>query len=91
MSIFFAFAIAMITGIFYFAGLWLTVKQVTKISKPYLWLIISFLVRLIIILIVFYFLLRANTFNIFPCLIGFLLIRFISIKIVSQKSILIDQ
>lgn len=85
LSLFFAFIIGIITGIFYFGGLWLTVKKVTKVTKPYLLLIISFFLRLIIILLIFYFVFKQNILNILPCLIGFFLVRFISLNIVSQK------
>ncbi len=85
LSLFLAFIIGITTGIFYFAGLWLTVKRVTKITKPYLLLILSFFIRLSIILPIFYVVFKDNSLNILPCVGGFFLVRFISLNIVSQK------
>jgi F1F0 ATPase subunit 2 len=85
LSLLFAFIIGVITSLFYFGGLWLTVKKVTQVNKPYLLLIGSFFIRSIVILPIFYFVFKESYLNLIPCLAGFLLIRFFLLNKISQK------
>lgn len=78
------FMAGLLLGVFYFGGLWLTIKKVYQVKRPWLWLFLSFLGRLIVCLILFYVLIRYNWVYLLPCLFGFLIVRFVSVQIVKQ-------
>lgn len=67
----------MISGCYFF-GLWLTVKKVVTLRRPYLGLFISFFVRLVLCLGAFYLFVQPVWFEILPAMVGFLVMRFFS-------------
>jgi F1F0 ATPase subunit 2 len=80
----FGLSIAMVfglgLGLFYFAGLWLTVRAVSKVTQPMLLTLGSFLGRTVITLVGFYFLIGAGWQQLVAGLAGFLLARTILVK-----------
>lgn len=62
-------------GIVFFGGLWLTVKKVVTSKRPSLWLIGSFLVRVSITLVGFYYLSQGSLKNLLISVLGFIIAR----------------
>ena len=74
LSLLIAFILGLGLGGIYFGGLWLTLKQLPQFSAPWRLLIASFLTRLAIILIGFYWIIKIG-FNrqiMLPLLLSFL-------------------
>ena len=67
-------------GLFYFGGLWITVQQIPRTQQPFPLIIVSFLLRLSIVVVGCYFLIEtfAHQLVVIPLLIyfgGFLIAR----------------
>lgn len=67
-------------GLFYFGGLWLTVRQLPKKQHPLLWMFASFILRLSILLLLFYGIIRhqaglEEVLSIVFCFLGFIAMR----------------
>ncbi|MGW8161815.1 MAG: N-ATPase subunit AtpR [Desulfobulbales bacterium] len=65
-----------ILGLFYFGGLWFTVCRVQKIKRPQRFLLVSFLLRLSVLLPCFWLVLKHDLILFGITLLFFLLIRF---------------
>ena len=76
-----AFVAGMGLGTFYFGGLWLTVKRLPKVRRPALLSMCSFFGRLGIILFGFYLIMDGHWERMMVCMIGFLLMRGILIRV----------
>jgi F1F0 ATPase subunit 2 len=68
-------AAGMLTGAFYFGGLWWTVRRVIRSRSPGFLLAASFLVRSAIALTVFYVVMDKNWLRLVVCLVGLLIVR----------------
>jgi F1F0 ATPase subunit 2 len=66
-------------GIIFFGGLWFTVKKIVAAKMPALLVLGSFIVRVGIVLLGFYFVSSGNWQRLVICLIGFIAARFIVI------------
>ena len=64
-------------GIIFFGGLWWTVQKGTESKHPALWFTGSFLLRVGIVLLGFYFIGNRHWERMIVCLIGFILARII--------------
>ena len=64
-------------GVIFFGGLWFTVRKTVASTKPALWVFGSFLFRMSITLIGFYYISQGNFQRLIICLIGFVAARFI--------------
>ena len=83
-------------GLFFFVGLWFTVKQTMLSNKPHLWFILSFVLRITLLLMGFFFISKSGHWQHLACaLIGFVITRSIlirmlptpiALKTTSQKS-----
>ena len=69
------FSAGMALGLFYFAGLWWTVRKLPTMQSPALWTIVSFVVRSGIALAGLYLVMAGRWENLLACLAGFTLIR----------------
>lgn len=69
------FAAGLVLGILFFGGLWLTVKKVVTSKRPSLWLIGSFLIRVSITLVGFYYLSQGSWKNLLISVLGFIIAR----------------
>lgn len=69
------FLAGFVLGILFFGGLWLTVKKVVISQRPALWLIGSFLIRVSITLIGFYYLSQGSWKNLLVAVSGFIIAR----------------
>jgi F1F0 ATPase subunit 2 len=71
-------------GIFYFGGLWLTIRNLTATRYPALITMGSFLARTLLTLAGFYFIMGGRLENLLTCLFGFLLVRQVLFKVVQD-------
>jgi F1F0 ATPase subunit 2 len=70
-----AFVAGLGLGLFYFGGLWLTVRQVPTRRWPGLWVLASFVGRTVLCLVGFYLVMGGQWEPLVACLVGFLLVR----------------
>jgi F1F0 ATPase subunit 2 len=70
-----SFLAGILLGVFFFGGLWWTVQKITGSGRPYLISVASFIVRTIVVLVGFYYLLQAGWQFLFAALFGFLIAR----------------
>lgn len=75
--LFLAFLWGTVLGLFYFGGLWLTLKTVLGKRRPGRWLAISVVARLAVVLSGFWIILRQGPTAFFLTLAGFFLVRIV--------------
>ena len=68
-------------GLFYFGGLWLTVRRIACGTRPALLMLGSFVVRLLVTLCGFYLVMDGRWERLLACLSGFLVTRFVLTRI----------
>jgi len=75
-------------GLFYFGGLWLTIKNMNQVRSPIVLTLGSFILRTgAVFLVLIYVARQGDWFNIFILLIGFIAARiFLSRRIGKQKN-----
>ena len=66
-----------ILGLFYFGGLWLTLKHMIRFKRPKSFLFLSFVFRIFIILVGFWVILRLNPMTFILTFPAFLITRVI--------------
>jgi F1F0 ATPase subunit 2 len=69
------FAIGAVAGCLYFGGLWLTVRDITAAKKPRRRLTLSFLLRMAMLLAIFYFLTGWGSLAMVAAMAGLLVTR----------------
>ena len=69
-----------VLGMFYFGGLWITVRRLTVARQPALLTLVSFVLRATVVLLGFYFVLGGRWERLAACLAGFLLARTLFIR-----------
>ena len=77
----FAFILGLVLGALFFGGLWFTVKKVVTARIPALWILASFIVRVGISLIGFYYISAGSLQRLLICVLGFITARFIVIHL----------
>jgi F1F0 ATPase subunit 2 len=71
-----------VTGLFYFGGLWLTLQQLPTARRPGLLILISFVGRAAVTLLIFIFLMGGAWPRLLAALAGFLLARLALVRYV---------
>ncbi|MCK4842220.1 MAG: ATP synthase subunit I [Methylococcales bacterium] len=66
-------------GFFYFGGLWFTVRRLTTAKYVALWMLASFVIRNLLVVIGFYPVVLQGWQSALFCLAGFIMIRFVLI------------
>ena len=79
LSMILAFIAGIALGILFFGVLWLTVKKSVTAKTPWLWVLGSFLLRVGITLLGFYFVSGGKWQRLLICLAGFIIARFLVI------------
>ena len=74
------FIAGILLGMIFFGGLWFTVKKLTASKMPALLVLSSFIFRVGIVLIGFYFIGLGDWKKLIICLIGFVVARFVVIR-----------
>lgn len=80
LGLIFAFAGGIGLGVFFFGGLWWTIRHAKTTSKPTLLMVSSFLVRALLIIAGFYLLSGGRWERIILAILGFLVARFVMIR-----------
>ena len=75
------FMAGLIMGVFFFGGLWLTVKNTLTSKTPALWVLGSFVLRMGITIFGFYYVASDNLQRLLICMLGFIMARFAIIRI----------
>jgi F1F0 ATPase subunit 2 len=75
------FTAGLALGILFFGGLWLTIKKMSTPKMPSLFFIASFVFRMGVVLLGFYFIAANNWQNMLVCLLGFIIARFVIMRI----------
>jgi len=68
-------------GIFYFGGLWLTVRRLPTTRRPAFLSLLSFFGRLGVVLFGFYLVMGGHWERLLVCLLGFLGVRIILVRL----------
>lgn len=76
-----AFLAGIVLGTLFFGGLWLTVKKAVTSKMPALWFSTSFILRIGITLIGFYYIAHNNWQRFLICLIGFIFSRYVIFRL----------
>jgi F1F0 ATPase subunit 2 len=76
-----ALVLGLALGIVFFGGLWLTVKKTVAAKMPALWILGSFIFRVGITMIGFYYVSMGNWQRLIICLLGFTVSRYIVIRL----------
>jgi len=72
-----AFLAGIALGLFFFGGLWFTVKKSIASKIPAIWFFSSFIFRVGVVLICFYYISPGGWQYLVICLIGFIVARFV--------------
>lgn len=67
----------MALGIFFFGGLWFTVKKAVAAKIPAIWFFGSFILRVSIVMLGFYYISPGGWQPLFVSVLGFILARFV--------------
>jgi F1F0 ATPase subunit 2 len=78
----FAFVMGLGIGVFYFGGLWWTVRRLGSVKRPALWTLGSFILRTGVCLFIFYLVMGDRWERLMVSLLGFMIIRLISVRVV---------
>jgi len=75
LSVALALVAGMLLGVFFFGGLWWTVRKGVTATRPALWFLVSMFLRTSVTLVGFYFVSRGQWERLLICLAGFLISR----------------
>ena len=81
----FALVVGLVLGAIFFGGLWWTVRHGASSKHPALWFLGSMLVRMSIVLAGFYFVGRGDWQRLATCLVGFIIARFIVMRLTRTR------
>ena len=76
-----ALVAGLLLGAIFFGGLWWTVRKGVSARQPALWFLTSILTRMGIVLVGFYFVGRGDWRRLVSCLLGFIIARFIVMRL----------
>ena len=85
------FIAGLILGTLFFGGLWLTVKRLVASTRPALLVLGSFVLRIAIVLIGFYFISAGSWQRLLIALMGFILARFLVIYFTKANSAIAEK
>jgi len=75
----------LILGLFFFAGLWWTIKKSMISKHPALLVLSSMIIRICVVLIGFYYISLGNWKRILSCLAGFIIAKFILTRLTKSE------
>ncbi len=76
----------LLLGLFYFGGLWLTVRKIPGSGNPGILILGSFVVRLLVTLSGMYLVMDGKWERLVACLAGFLVLRIVLTRILGPAS-----
>lgn len=74
------FITGIVLGLFFFGGLWFTIKKAVLAKTPAVWFFTSFFLRVGVVMIGFYYIIQGGWELIISSLIGFIVARFLVTK-----------
>lgn len=80
-------SVGMVLGLFFFLGLWWTVRKAVHARVPALWFLLSMLLRFALVLGGFYLVGRGNMQALLLCLGGFIVIRLIMQRYITGEQL----
>lgn len=80
-----AFIAGIFAGFVFFGGLWLTVKRVVVDQQPALLMLASMIVRVVLVMSIFYLTSDGDLMRVFASLAGFIVVRFIMIRLLEPR------
>ena len=89
-----AFIVGLLLGTIFFGGLWFTVRKLVTSKRPALWFLGSFILRVSITLIGFYYISSGSWQRLLICVAGFIIARFAVIhftKLSEEKPVLLKK
>jgi F1F0 ATPase subunit 2 len=75
------------SGCMFFGALWWTVRRGVAARVPALWFLVSFAVRTGIVLSAFYFVSQGDGGRLMACLVGFVMARFLVIRVTQPSGL----
>lgn len=69
--------IGIIVGVIYFGGLYLSVQKITEVKHPSLLMVLSFVVRMAVLVVAFFYLSKGGYKNILFALLGVMAVRLV--------------
>lgn len=83
----FLFCAGILTGLFYFGGLLLTIQKISKGKHSPMWFLASFLFRASVVVLVFYLFMAGDWTRILAQVAGFICVRlFLTNRMKTQKN-----
>ena len=76
----------LLLGLFFFGGLWWTIKKSITSKHPALLMLSSLIIRIGVVLIGFYYLSQGSWKRILGCLVGFIIAKFIVTRLTRPES-----
>ena len=76
----FSLIVGVLLGMFYFGGLWLTIRAIPTMKQPGLWLFCSFVVRTVVVLLGFFVVMNGRWETLVICMAGFLCARLLIVR-----------
>lgn len=73
-------------GLFYFGGLWITLKHISRANRPKSWLGLSFVIRISFIMIGFWAIIRKDPAAFILTILAFFITRFILMRTLGRES-----
>lgn len=80
------YILGLVAGVIFFGGLWITVRKLPSTSYPALWALVSFSIRLLMVVIGFYLVVGNSWEKALWMLLGFITIRMVSIYLVKIRN-----
>ncbi len=81
-----AFTAGLILGLFYFGGLWLSVKRLATVRRPALWMMTSLIGRTVVVVAGFYLLMDGQWERLIAALLGFIAMRTVLLRSVRSTA-----
>lgn len=80
-----AFLIGIVLGVLYFGGLYLSVERLNRVKHPSILMVLSFILRMGLLVVVFFYISKGGYKDILFALGGLILVRFIMIFRVKKE------
>ena len=80
-----AFLIGIVLGVLYFGGLYLSVERLNRVKHPSILMVLSFILRMGLLVVVFFYISKGGYKDILFTLGGLILVRFIMIFRVKKE------
>jgi F1F0 ATPase subunit 2 len=81
----FSFIWGVLLGLFYFGGLWMTLKVMTRANKPKSWLGMSFIIRISFIMAGFWVIMKVDAVSLIFTFSAFLITRVILTRALGRE------